>query len=161
MGHDRVFDSRQRAGPLEWRMRLEKGFILQLEHRQINAWGDRLNGGGDLVTRLVGLHLHLAGVEHHVSVREDAFAFDNHPAAGGLACRQLRPRLPHVRITHRGENLYHRVFDHPRLWFGGQTRASRVRGLGGSRFLSQARDALVSDGKADAQQQTSEPAAPK
>ena len=29
-------------------MRIEEGFIVQLEHRQINARGDRLNRGGIL-----------------------------------------------------------------------------------------------------------------
>ena len=132
-------------------MRFKKGLILQLEHRQINAWGHRLNRRENLFTCLVGLHLHLASVEHHVSIRENAFAFDNHPASCDLACRLLRPRLPHIRPAPRRENLHHRVLDQPRLGFGGRTRASRVRGLGGSRFLGQDRDALASSGKARAQ----------
>ena len=86
-------------------MRVEKGFVVEFEHGQIDANGDRLDRRGDFVARLVGLNLHLTGVFDDVGVGQNAFALDDDATTGDSSGLTLGPRLEHVRIADSGENF--------------------------------------------------------
>ena len=98
----------------------EERLVLKLEHGEVDARGDELDRGGKLVPRLVGLHLHLAGVNRDMRVGEDAVALDDHARAADLIRGLLRPGFEGVWVTHRGENLHDGIFHR------------RGRGRGGS-----------------------------
>ena len=105
-----VLDVRDGFRQRQRRVGVEQGLVIQLEHGQVNARGDGLDGRGNLVAGLVGLHLDLAGVKHHVRVGKDAFALDDHAAAGDFARRLLGPGFVGVGIAQGGEDLDHGVF---------------------------------------------------
>src|SRR5260370_17690800 len=56
--------------------------------RQVDSRRDAHDGGRDLVACLIGLDLHLAGIQNDVRVLQDTLAFD-HPASGGHFARPL------------------------------------------------------------------------
>ena len=80
----RVLDLRQGARARQRRAAFEERLVIELEDGQVDARGEGLDGGGDLVARLVPLHLHLAGVGDHVRVGEDALALDDDARAARL-----------------------------------------------------------------------------
>src|SRR5450432_838825 len=78
----RVGDRRERFRLRNRQMRIEKRFVVELQHREINSRRNRFDGRGNLVGGLVGLHLHLTGIQNDMRVREDAFTLDHNTAAG-------------------------------------------------------------------------------
>ena len=112
-------------------MRLEKRFVVQLQHGQINARINRHHGGRDFVAGLVGLDLHLAGVIDDMGVGKDSFPLDHHTRTRDFTGRFLNPRMEEIGITHRGKYFHHRVF-HRVTARGG--RGGRD-GIGLSRFI--------------------------
>ena len=117
--HHGIFDGGQQSGARQRRMGVEKRFVLELEHREIDARGDEFNRGRKLVAGLVGLHLHLAGIEHHVGVGEDTLPLDDDAGAGGFARGLFCPWFVGIGAAHRGEDLHHGVFYGVDVFLGG------------------------------------------
>ena len=133
VGQDRVLDARQCFGPCQRRMRVEKFFIIQLEHGQIDSRSDGFHRGGYFIPGLICLDLHLAGIIHDVGIGQDAPAFNHHAAAGLIFRRVFCPWLVRIGVTHRGENLHHRIFNGAGTGAGGGNIGgdNRRRGFGG------------------------------
>ncbi len=127
VNHHRVLHRRQLGGARQRRAAFEKRFVVELEDREIDALRDRFDGGGKFVAGLVRLHLHLARVEDHVRVGQDAFAFEDDARAGRFARPLFRPGLVRIRKTRGGENLHHRIFHRTRL-SGSRRCEERKRG---------------------------------
>jgi len=86
-------------------MGVKKTFVVQLQHREVNARRDKLDLRGQFIPGLVRQNLNLARIGNHVRVGEDAFAFDDHAGAGRFGGRLLRPRP--IRIGKRMvENIF-------------------------------------------------------
>ena len=101
--------SGQHFRPRQRRVGIEEGRVVQFEHGEVNARRDELDRRGNFVAGLIGLHLHLAGVEHHMGARENPFALDDDAAAGDIARRFLGPGPVKIRIAHGGKHLHDRV----------------------------------------------------
>ena len=109
--HDGVLDVGQGLGEREWGVGVEEGFVVELEHGEVDAGRDGLDGGADLVARLVGLHLNLAGVEDDVRVGEDAAARDDRAAAGEILRGLLSPGAVGIGVARGGEDFDDAVLD--------------------------------------------------
>ncbi len=107
VGENRVLDLRQLAGARHGRVGVEKRRVVELQHGQVDAGCYRHHGGRQLVAFRIGLDLYLTGVEHHVSVGEDALALDHDAGGRRFGGRLLGPGLEGIRIAHGGENLHH------------------------------------------------------
>ena len=105
VGQHSVADFGQSARAGQRGVGVEKRIVIELEHSQINAGGQRFDVGRELVPGLVGLDLHLAGVENQVGVGEDALALDDHAAAADLRRRLLGPGLVGIRVPDGGEDF--------------------------------------------------------
>ena len=92
-------------------MRVEERRIVELQDGQIDAGRDGHDRCRYLVAGRVGLNLHLAGVENHVGIGQDALALDHHAGGGHLARRLLGPGLERIGIAHGREDLDHRILD--------------------------------------------------
>jgi hypothetical protein len=123
-GHHRVLDLGQCAHAGEGGAVFEEGLVFHLEDGQIHVAGQALHPRRHLVARLVRADLNLAREHHDVRVGEDTVARDHHPAPRGLGGRLLGPGFVGVRITHRGEDLDHRILEARGLGLGaGEGRA--------------------------------------
>ena len=129
---DGVLDARELGGPGQRGVRREEGLVLQLEHGEVDAGGDELEGGRQLVAGLVGLHLDLAGVEGDVGVGQDAVALDDHAGARDLDWRLLGPGPVGVGVAHGGEHLDDRVLQIGGSSGGGTAVAARAAGEAGA-----------------------------
>jgi hypothetical protein len=128
VGEHRILDARQLARARQRRMRVEKAGIVELQNREIDARRDGHHGRRQLVAGGVGLHLHLRGVEDHVSVGQYALALDDHAGGAHFRGRLLGPGLERIRIAHGREDLDHGVLDGRRLARGMLSGARRQGG---------------------------------
>src|SRR5579862_5793411 len=112
-------------------MPLKKGFVLKFEEGEINLRRDGLDRGVDLVSGVVDLDLHLAGVQKEVRVGEDALAVNNNAGSDERGGRTLVPGLDKIGIARGGVNLDDRFSDDIRfVGDGGSSSGRRSGGLG-------------------------------
>ena len=92
-------------------MGVEEGVVVELEHGQVDPGRPHDDLRGQLLARLIGLDIHLAGVVDHVADGEDPPARD-HDARGGRLLRLAPgPRVERVRPAPGHQDLHHRLAD--------------------------------------------------
>ena len=79
-----LLDCRDVVGQGQRRAAVEKGRLVDLDHRQVDARRDGRHLGRHALGGLVGLDENLAGVEHDVGVGQDPLALDDGPRAAGF-----------------------------------------------------------------------------
>jgi hypothetical protein len=97
----------------------KKGRVIELQNRQVDAGSDRDDGRRHLVAGRIGLDLHLACVQNHVSIGQNALAFDHHAGSRDVGGRLLGPWFEGIGIAHGRKDLDHGILD----------RLDRVTGL--------------------------------
>src|SRR5689334_9171034 len=103
-------------------MRVKEGFIVELQHSEIDAWRNGLDGRRDFVSRLIGLDLDLAGIENDMRIGKDALAFNDYPGACHFRRGLLGPGLEKVRVANGGKDFHDRVFDDAGFGFSRSAR---------------------------------------
>ena len=107
----RLLDGRDVVGQRQRRAAVEKGRLVDLDDRQVEARRDGDHLGRHAVGGLVGLDEDLAGVEHHVGVGENPIALDDRPRAAAFLGVRLVPRPDEIRLAAGDVDLHDRVGD--------------------------------------------------
>ncbi len=108
---DGVFDSRQLVGERQRAALVKKRFVVKLQYRQVHSRRHRLDPSRQVTRGLVRLHVYLAGVAHHVSVGEDAFAVDDDSRSFYLLRNISHPWSQQIGSVMNGVNLHHEIAD--------------------------------------------------
>src|SRR3984893_3630370 len=98
-------------------MGIEKFFVIEFKHRQIDQRRNCDNGRRDFISSLVVLYLNFAGVDDDMGVRENSFSFDYDAAASAFSRRSLFPRLVEIGTTKCAEDFDDRAFHCSRWCF--------------------------------------------
>jgi len=88
---------------------IEKRFIVELQNCQVDARRDRFDARRNMARRLIGLHVNLACVFHHVRVGENTLAVDHHSGAFHLARCAFGPGPEQIGRLLAGVNLHDQV----------------------------------------------------
>ena len=72
-----VLDPGQLLGEWQGAAFFKKGFVVELQNRQVHPWCHGFDSCGNVARRLIRLYVNLAGVFDHVRIGKDAFAVDD------------------------------------------------------------------------------------